>query len=112
MNNLSHIYEATEKELTTALQSKNYFLSFPTQLEQLYIDRHTPRAIRRFHVLLPVITFLYAIILTGIIGIIPNSSLALWTTIVISVTLCIFRDLITGLNGMVLSGVRLSFQRR
>jgi diguanylate cyclase (GGDEF)-like protein len=89
MNNLSHIYEATEKELTTALQSKNYFLSFPTQLEQLYIDRHTPRAIRRFHVLLPVITFLYAIILTGIIGIIPNSSLALWTTIVISVTLCI-----------------------
>jgi diguanylate cyclase (GGDEF)-like protein len=89
MNNPSHIYEATEKELTTALQSKNYFLSFPTQLEQLYINQHTPRAIRRFHVLLPVIAFLYAIIMTGIIGIIPNSSLALWTTIVISVTLCI-----------------------
>jgi diguanylate cyclase (GGDEF)-like protein len=70
MNNPSHIYEATEKELTTALQSKNYFLSFPTQLEQLYINQHTPRAIRRFHVLLPVIAFLYAIIMTGIIGII------------------------------------------
>jgi diguanylate cyclase (GGDEF)-like protein len=87
MNNLSQTYEATEEELSAALQFKNLFLSFPTPLEQLYLDQHIPRAIRRFHVLLPVITFLYAIIVTGIIGILPKSSFALWTTIVISVTL-------------------------
>jgi diguanylate cyclase (GGDEF)-like protein len=89
MNNLLQTYEATEEELSTALQSKSRFLTFSTHLEQRYLDQHTPRAIRRFHVLLPVISFLYAIIVTGITGIIPKSSFALWTTIVISVTLSI-----------------------
>jgi diguanylate cyclase (GGDEF)-like protein len=86
MENLSQKYEASEDELSAALKTRSRLLTFSDQLEQFYLDQHIPRAIRRFHLLLPVIVFLYAIIVTGIIGSLPQSSFALWTTIVISVT--------------------------
>lgn len=89
MNNLLQTPEATEEELSTALQSRNRLLTFPTKLEKLFLDQHVPRSIRRFHVLMPVIFFLYAILITGIIGFIPKSGIELWLTIVISVTLSI-----------------------
>jgi diguanylate cyclase (GGDEF)-like protein len=89
MNNPSQVYEATEQELSTALQSKNRLLTFPAKLERLYLDMHIPRAIRRFHVLLPIIIFLYTIIISGIIGFIPKQSFTLWLTIVISITVTI-----------------------
>ncbi len=90
MNNPARTHdEVTEEELSTALQSKNRFLTFPAKLEQLYLNLHIPRAIRRFHVLLPIIMFLYAIIISGIIGSIPKQSLTLWLTIVVSITVTI-----------------------
>jgi len=89
MNNLLRTHEATEEELSTALRSKNRLLTFPEKLEKLFLDQHIPRSIRRFHVLLPVIFFLYTILITGIIGAIPKSGITLWLTIVISVTLSI-----------------------
>ncbi|MDE2420779.1 MAG: diguanylate cyclase [Gammaproteobacteria bacterium] len=89
MNNLLHTHGATEEELSTALRSKNRLLTFPEKLEKLFLDQHIPRSIRRFHVLMPVIFFLYAILITGIIGVIPKSGIELWLTIVISVTLSI-----------------------
>lgn len=89
MNKPAQTYEATEDELSTALLSKNRLLTFSDNLEQLYLAQHIPRAIRRFHVLLPVIFFLYAVIITGIIGIIPESSFTLWLTIVISISISI-----------------------
>ena len=89
MNKLSPLHEASEEELSTALQAKNRLLTFPAHLESVYLDQHIPRAIRRFHFLLPIIFFLYTIIITGIIGFVPKSSFALWSTIVISVTVSI-----------------------
>ncbi len=86
MDNPALTQEVTEEELSAALQSKNRLLTFPIKLEELYLDLHIPRAIRRFHVLLPIIIFLYAIIISGIIDFIPKQSFSLWLSIVISVT--------------------------
>lgn len=79
-------HDITEAELSAALQSKNRLLIFPEKLERIYLDQHISRSIRRFHVLLPIILFLYAILVSGIIDVIPKQSLTLWTTIVVSVT--------------------------
>ncbi|GAC1370395.1 MAG: GGDEF domain-containing protein [Aquirhabdus sp.] len=90
MNSSIEANGCTEEEILSVLNSKNRWLTFPAQLEAQYLDKHIPRSIRRFHVLLPILLLLFLIMTSGIIGIIPKQGFTLWLTIVISATTATF----------------------
>lgn len=71
----------TEEEILAVIKVKNRWLKFPAQLEAQYLDKHIPKAIRRLHVLTPLMLLLYFILISGIIVAIPDSDFMLWLAI-------------------------------
>jgi diguanylate cyclase (GGDEF)-like protein len=71
----------TEDEILAVLTSKSRWLTFPAQLETLYLDKHIPSAIRRFHMLTPLMLLLYVIFISGIIVVIPERDFVRWLAI-------------------------------
>lgn len=79
----------TEEEILSVIQSSRLWLKFPVHIEAEYLDKHIPRAIRRLHVLTPLMLLLYLILISGIVVAIPEHQFWLWVAIDSWVTVAI-----------------------
>jgi len=90
INNPIEAQNYTEDEILAVIKAKKRWLTFPAQLEAQYLEKHIPRAIRRLHVLMPLMLILYLILISGIVVAIPESDFLLWLAIDGWVTIAIF----------------------